>query len=69
MIHKTAIVDKKAKISAKAIIGPFSIVGPNVEMGEGAEIQSHVSCILYIDILQDLDQKIIESSKLRLLIS
>ena len=43
MIHKTAIVDKKAKISAKAIIGPYSIVGPNVEMGEGAEIQSHVN--------------------------
>ena len=43
MIHKTAIVDKKAKISAKAIIGPYSIVGPNVEIGEGAEIQSHVN--------------------------
>ena len=43
MIHKTAIVDKKAKISAKATIGPYSIVGPNVEVGEGAEIQSHVN--------------------------
>ena len=43
MIHKTAIVDKKAKISGKAIIGPYSIVGPNVEIGEGAEIQSHVN--------------------------
>ena len=43
MIHKTAIVDKKAKISAKAIIGPYSIVGPNVEVGEGTEIQSHVN--------------------------
>ena len=43
MIHKTAVVDKKAKISAKVIIGPYSIVGPNVEIGEGAEIQSHVN--------------------------
>ena len=42
MIHKTAIVDKKAKISAKVIIGPYSIVGPKVEIGEGTEIQSHV---------------------------
>ena len=43
MIHKTAVVDKKAKISAKVIIGPYSIVGPNVEIGEGTEIQSHVN--------------------------
>ena len=43
MIHKTAIVDKKAEISGKAMIGPYSIVGPNVKIGEGAEIQSHVN--------------------------
>ena len=43
MIHKTAIVDKKAKISEKVIIGPYSIIGPNVEIEEGAEIQSHVN--------------------------
>ena len=43
MIHKTAIVDKKAEISGKALIGPYSIVGPNVKIGEGAEIQSHVN--------------------------
>ncbi len=43
MIHKTAIVDKKAKISEKATIGPYSIVGPNVQIGEGTEIQSHVN--------------------------
>ena len=43
MIHKTAIVDKKAEISGKAIIGPYSIVGPNVKIGDGAEIQSHVN--------------------------
>ena len=43
MIHKTAIVDKKAKISAKVIIGPYSIIGPNVQIGKGTEIQSHVN--------------------------
>ena len=43
MIHKTAIVDKKAKISEEAIIGPYSIVGPHVEIDEGTEIQSHVN--------------------------
>ena len=43
MIHKTAIVDKKAEISGKAKIGPYSIVGPNVKIGEGTEIQSHVN--------------------------
>ena len=43
MIHKTAIVDKKAKISGNAIIGPYSIIGPDVQIGEGTEIQSHVN--------------------------
>ncbi len=43
MIHKTAIVDSKAKISEKAIIGPYSIVGPHVQIDEGTEIQSHVN--------------------------
>ena len=43
MIHKTAVVDKKAKISGNALIGPYSIIGPDVQIGEGAEIQSHVN--------------------------
>ena len=43
MIHKTAIVDIKAKISGNAIIGPYTIIGPNVQIGEGTEIQSHVN--------------------------
>ena len=43
MIHKTAIVDKKAQISENAIIGPYSIIGPHVQIGEGTEIQSHVN--------------------------
>ena len=43
MIHKTAIVDPKAKISANVNIGPYSIIGPNVEIGEDTDINSHVS--------------------------
>ena len=43
MIHKTAIVDPKAKISSNVNIGPYSIIGPNVEIGEDTDINSHVS--------------------------
>tara|TARA_B100001057_G_scaffold313553_1_gene313700 strand:- start:196 stop:978 length:783 start_codon:yes stop_codon:yes gene_type:complete len=43
MIHKTAIVDKKAKISGNAIVGPYSIIGPHVQICEGTEVQSHVN--------------------------
>tara|TARA_B100001123_G_C15295122_1_gene1018888 strand:- start:142 stop:924 length:783 start_codon:yes stop_codon:yes gene_type:complete len=43
MIHKTSIVDKKAKISKTSKIGPFSIIGPNVEIGDQVEIHSHVN--------------------------
>jgi len=45
MIHKTAIVDKKANISKNVIIGPYSIIGPDVKIGEGVEIQSHVNIL------------------------
>ena len=45
MIHKSAIIDPKAKLSSNVIIGPYSIIGANVEIGEGTEIQSHVSII------------------------
>lgn len=43
MIHKTSIIDKKAKISNSASIGPYSVIGPNVEIGENVEIYSHVN--------------------------
>ena len=45
MIHKTAIVDSKAKISEDVTVGPFSIIGSDVEIGKGTKIQSHVSII------------------------
>ena len=43
MIHKTAIIDSKAKISANVEIGPYATIGPNVEIGENTLIQSHVN--------------------------
>ena len=45
MIHKTAIVDPKAKINSNVSIGPYTIIGPNVEIGENSMIHSHVSII------------------------
>jgi len=43
MIHKTAIIDSKAKISENIHIGPYCVIGPNVEINENTEIQSHVN--------------------------
>ena len=43
MIHKTAIVDTKAKISSTVEIGPYSIIGPNVQIGDYTIVQSHVN--------------------------
>ena len=54
MIHKTAIVDPKAKISTNVNIGPYSIIGPNVEIGEDTDINSHVSMLA----IQKLEKKI-----------
>lgn len=42
MIHKTAIVHKKAKINKGVTIGPYTIVGENVEIGDGCQIGPHV---------------------------
>ena len=43
MIHKTAIIDIKAKISSKVEIGPYTVIGPNVEIDDDVKIQSHVN--------------------------
>ena len=45
MIHKTAIVDSKAKISSNVSIGAYSVIGSGVEIGENTKIDSHVSII------------------------
>ena len=43
MIHKTAIINPKAKISPNVQIGAYSIIGPNVEIKDGVIIHSHVN--------------------------
>ncbi len=45
MIHKTAIVDPKAKISENVTIGPYSLIGPQVEIGANSVLHSHVNII------------------------
>ena len=43
MIHKTSIIDPKAKISSSVKIGAYSVIGPNVEINENTTIHSHVN--------------------------
>jgi UDP-N-acetylglucosamine acyltransferase len=43
MIHKTAIIDSKAKISENVKIGPYCIIGPNVQIDINTIIHSHVN--------------------------
>ena len=43
MIHKTAIIDPKAKIGTNVSIGAYTVIGPNVVIEEDSIIQSHVS--------------------------
>ena len=50
MIHKTVIIDPKAKISSTVEIGPYTVIGPNVEIDEHAIIQSHVNITGYTTI-------------------
>ena len=42
MIHKTAIISKKAIIVSNVSIGAYSIIGDNVEIGDGTIIANHV---------------------------
>ena len=44
MIHKTALIDPKAKLDS-SVAWSISIIGPNVEIGKNTKIQSHVSII------------------------
>ena len=43
MIHKTAIIDRKALIGNNVKIGPYSIVGPDVEIGDDTIVHTHVN--------------------------
>ena len=43
MIHKTTIIDSKAKIAKNVKIGPYCVIGPKVEINENTIIHSHVN--------------------------
>jgi len=45
MIHKTAIIDSKAKLNQNVQVGPYCVIGPNVEIGENTIIESHVNIL------------------------
>ncbi len=42
MIHKTAIIDPKAKIGAGCEIGPYCVIGEHVTLGAKCKLHSHV---------------------------
>ena len=42
MIHKSSVIDPKAKISRNAKIGPFCYIGPNVILEDNVELVSNV---------------------------
>ena len=42
MIHKSSVIDVKAKISKNVKIGPFCYVGPEVQLRENVELISNV---------------------------
>jgi len=45
MIHKTCVIDSKARVSTKAKIGAYTVIGPNVEIEDNVEIYNHVSIL------------------------
>ncbi|MFH0912686.1 MAG: acyl-ACP--UDP-N-acetylglucosamine O-acyltransferase [Candidatus Omnitrophota bacterium] len=44
MIHKTAIVSKKAKLADDIQVGPYTIIGDNVAIGQGTKVGAH--CVI-----------------------
>jgi UDP-N-acetylglucosamine acyltransferase len=43
MIHKTSVIDSKAKIADNVEIGPYCVIGPKVEIKSNTIIHSHVN--------------------------
>jgi UDP-N-acetylglucosamine acyltransferase len=43
MIHKTSIINSKAKIANNVDIGPYCVIGPKVEIKSNTIIHSHVN--------------------------
>jgi len=43
VIHKTAVIDPKAKIASNVEIGPYCVIGPKVKIEKNTIIKSHVN--------------------------
>ena len=43
MIHKTAIIDKKAELFNDVEVGPYCVIGPDVKIGANTKLHSHVN--------------------------
>ena len=42
-VHRTAIIDPRARIPASCKIGPYCVIGADVELGEDCRLASHVA--------------------------
>ena len=42
MIHKSSVIDSKAKIGKNVKVGPFCFIGPKVQLDDGVELISNV---------------------------
>ena len=43
MIHRTAIIDPKARLDADVQVGAYSVIGPDVSLAKGNILHSHVT--------------------------
>lgn len=50
MIHKTAVIDKRARLDSRVKVGPYSVIGAEVEIDQDTEIASHVVIDSYTKI-------------------
>ena len=53
MIHKTAVIHKKANLDSTVIVGPYTVIRDCVTIGPGTEIGSHVTIDQYTEIGSD----------------
>jgi len=49
-IHKTAIVNSKAKLGANVTIGPFCVIEADVKIGDNVRIGPHVTILPFTTI-------------------
>ena len=43
-IHKTAIIDERARLGEGVSVGPYSIIGPDVTIGDHTQVGNH--CVI-----------------------